>query len=160
PDPALEGLPLKTPQQEGSKKSTDETPSLEPWLRQTLALKLKEVDGKIPDMDQGVFGKKMVLDQGLFKSKVLCRSALFNGLFLITLSQCITADATERWYNLQLRTPPLLNSGALAPLSERRVTVLMRNPHIPGENTFLSCYCQVIREPTHILDVNGFWTGK
>ncbi|XP_075704678.1 zinc finger CCHC domain-containing protein 3-like [Rhinoderma darwinii] len=45
---------------------------------------------------------------------------------------------------------------------ERRVTVSMRNPHTPGKDitTLLKRFCTVVREPTHILNGLGFWTGK
>ncbi|CAN2390890.1 zinc finger CCHC, partial [Pristimantis euphronides] len=163
-DPAPEGLPPKTSQQEGSKKPTDGAPPLEPWMRQTVALKLKEVDGKVPDMDQGVFGKKMILDQGFSKSEVLCLSALFNGLFLITFA---TVDSCRRYWEMvqsAAENSPFAQFWSSCPVKrdERRITVSMRNPHIPGGDisTFLSRHCRVVREPTHILDVNGFWTGK
>uniref|UniRef100_A0A803JCJ5 CCHC-type domain-containing protein n=1 Tax=Xenopus tropicalis TaxID=8364 RepID=A0A803JCJ5_XENTR len=45
---------------------------------------------------------------------------------------------------------------------ERWVTVSVRNPHIPGKDiaTFLSRFCTMRKDPAHILDGNGFWTGK
>ncbi|CAN2391925.1 zinc finger CCHC [Pristimantis euphronides] len=133
-------------------------------MRQTVALKLKEVDGKVPDMDQGVFGKKLILDQGFSKSEVLCLSALFNGLFLITFA---TVDSCRRYWEMvqsAAENSPFAQFWSSCPVKrdERQITVSMRNPHIPGGDisTFLSRHCRVVREPTHILDVNGFWTGK
>ena len=150
-------------QQEGRKPGLG-SPPLEPWMRQTVVLKLKEMDGKTPDMSQDVFGKKMVLDQGFGKPEVVSIHSFFTGIFWITFA---SVEICKRyWEMVKTASPdsPFRRFVGSSPVrkEERRDTVSMRNPHIPGKDivTLLNRFCTVVRDPTHILDGNGFWTGK
>lgn len=74
------------PKQQSGKSQSPDSPPLEPWMRQTVVLKLKEVDGRVPDMSQDVFGKKMVLDQGFSKPEVVSIHSFIRGMFYITFA--------------------------------------------------------------------------
>ncbi|XP_040285795.1 zinc finger CCHC domain-containing protein 3-like [Bufo bufo] len=159
-DPAA---PVPPKQQEGQKPGPG-SPPLEPWMRQTVVLKLKEVDGRAPDMSQDVFGKKMVLDQGFAKPEVTSIHSPFAGMFWITFAS--VAICKRYWEMVKAAQPdsPFRRFVGSYPVQreERRVTVAMRNPHIPGKDivTYLKRFCTMVRDPTHILNGNGFWTGK
>ncbi|XP_040275897.1 zinc finger CCHC domain-containing protein 3-like [Bufo bufo] len=159
-DPAA-SAPLK--QQEGQKPGPG-SPPLEPWMRQTVVLKLKEVDGRAADMSQDVFGKKMVLEQGFAKPDVTSIHSFFAGMFWITFA---SVTICKRYWEMGKATQPdspfrCFVGSCPVQREERRVTVAMRNPHIPGKNivTYLKRFYTVMRDPTHILDGNCFWTGK
>ncbi|XP_066444907.1 uncharacterized protein [Eleutherodactylus coqui] len=158
----------EAPQQEVGRKPRSGPPSLEPWMRQTVVLKLKEVDGRLPDMSQEVFGKKMVLEQGFSQGEILSIHALVAGIFYITFAS--TTICRRYWEKMKAASPDSPFRKFLGSCreeerekrEERRVTVSMRNPHIPGGDisTFLKRFCTVLKEPTRILDGNGFWTSK
>ncbi|KAM5138176.1 LOW QUALITY PROTEIN: uncharacterized protein ACMZJ9_016764 [Mantella aurantiaca] len=139
-------------------------PTLEPWMKQTVVLKLKEVDGRIPDLTPEVFGKKCILDQGFTKAETLSVQSFVKGVFYITF---MSLHICQRyWEKVKAAGPDSILGKFLAnsPIQreERRVTVSMRNPHTPGKdiNTFLQRFCTVVKEPSRIPEANGFWTGK
>ncbi|KAM5165181.1 uncharacterized protein ACMZJ9_007617 [Mantella aurantiaca] len=146
------------------RQSADGLPTLEPWMKQTVVLKLKEVDGRIPDLTPEVFGKKCILDQGFTKAETLSVQSFVKGVFYITF---MSLHICQRyWEKVKAAGPDSILAKFLAnsPIQreERRVTVSMRNPHTPGKdiNTFLQRFCTVVKEPSRIPDANGFWTGK
>ncbi|XP_072265345.1 uncharacterized protein [Pyxicephalus adspersus] len=148
----------------GTRQTMDGIPALEPWMKQTVVLQLKEVNGKIPDMTAEVFGKKMVIDQGFAKAETLSIQAFVRGIFYVTF---VSLQVCSRyWEKVKAAEPGSTFSNFVAnspiQLEERRVTVSMPSPHIPGQDiaTFLKRFCTVLREPTRILDANGFCTGK
>lgn len=156
--------PPRDPRRGAATRPYQDAPNLEPWMRQTVVLKLKDVDGRKPDMNQGTFGKKMVLEQGFAKPEVTSISSFWSGVFFVTFA---SIEICKRYWE-RVKT-----AGADSPFGhfvwncpiqreERRITVSMRNPHIPGRDitTFLQRFCTVVRDPAHILDENGFWTSK
>ncbi|XP_068089248.1 zinc finger CCHC domain-containing protein 3-like [Hyperolius riggenbachi] len=139
-------------------------PALEPWMRTTVALKLRKVDGRVPDMTPEVFGKKMVLDQGFSKAETLSIQNFMEGIFYITF---ISMQVCRRyWEAFSTAGPdsPFRKFDGNSPIQreERRIMIAMRNPHIPAADiaTYLRRFCQVLKGPTQILDSNGFWTGR
>ncbi|XP_031747518.1 zinc finger CCHC domain-containing protein 3-like [Xenopus tropicalis] len=142
----------------------NQSPNLEPWMRQTVVLRLKEVEGKVPDMSTGVFGKKMVMEQGFSKAETVSIQTFIGGLFYITFASM--AICRRYWERVKAAGPesPFTRFVGNSPIQreERRVTVAMRNPHTPVKDiiTFLSRFCTVIKDPSQIMDSNGFWTGK
>lgn len=118
----------------------------------------------MPDLSQEVFGKKMVLEQGVSKVETLSIQTLITEMFYITFA----------WINICKQFWDMVKAaGPESPVSrligncpvqreEKRTIVSMWNPHIPGKDitSFLKWFCMVVRDPTHILNVNGFWTGK
>eukprot|EP00079_Xenopus_tropicalis_P029462 XP_012824861.1 PREDICTED: uncharacterized protein LOC105948215 isoform X1 [Xenopus tropicalis] len=141
-----------------------QSPNLEPWMRQTVVLKLREVEGKAPDMSTDVFGKKMVMEQGFSKAETVSIQTFIGGLFYITFASM--AICRRYWERVKAAGPesPFTRFVGNSPIQreERRVTVAMRNPHTPVKDiiTFLTRFCTVIRDPIQITDSNGFWTGK
>ncbi|XP_077112932.1 uncharacterized protein LOC143768131 [Ranitomeya variabilis] len=151
-------------QQKGTQKPRREAPTLEPWMRQTVALKLKEVDGRVPDMSPDVFSQKMLLERGFSRSETLCVQTFLTGIFFVTFA---TVNACRRFWEMvsaEGSDPSLSAFTGSCPIQreERRITISTRNPHTPGKDicTFLRRFCLVVREPTHILNGCGFWTGK
>ncbi|XP_077111155.1 uncharacterized protein LOC143767021 [Ranitomeya variabilis] len=151
-------------QQKGTQKPRREAPTLEPWMRQTVALKLKEVDGRVPDMSPDMFSRKMLLERGFSTSETLCVQTFLTGIFFVTFA---TVNACRRFWEMVSAggsDPSLSAFTGSCPIQreERRITVSMRNPHTPGKDicTFLRRFCLVVREPTHILNGCSFWTGK
>ncbi|KAM4018818.1 uncharacterized protein ACNLHF_001464 [Anomaloglossus baeobatrachus] len=151
-------------QPEGARTPPEKAPTLEPWMRQTVALKLKAVDGRLPDMSSDVFCKKMILDQGFSRAETLSVQTFMTGIFLVTFA---TVNACRRYWeamNAAMPDSPFHSFLGSCPIQrdEKRITVSMRNPHTPGRDisTFLGRLCTVVREPSHILNGNGFWTGK
>ncbi|XP_075207910.1 uncharacterized protein LOC142312811 [Anomaloglossus baeobatrachus] len=149
---------------EGARTLPKQAPTLEPWMRQTVALKLKAVDGRVPDMSSDVFCTKMILDQGFSRAETLSVQAFLSGIFLVTFA---TVNACRRYWeamNAAIPDSPFHSFIGSCPLQrgEKRITVSMRNPHTPGRDisTFLGRFCTVVREPSHILNGSGFWTGK
>ncbi|XP_075062102.1 uncharacterized protein LOC142150816 [Mixophyes fleayi] len=140
------------------------TPTLEPWMRQTMVLKLKEVEGRVPDMTAETFCKKMILDQGFSKAETLSVQNYLKGIWYITFASI--AICKRYWEAVKTARPESSFSRFVGncPIQreERRVMVSMRNPHTPGKDiaTFLSRFCSVVKDRSKILDVNGFWTGK
>uniref|UniRef100_A0A6I8SMB7 CCHC-type domain-containing protein n=1 Tax=Xenopus tropicalis TaxID=8364 RepID=A0A6I8SMB7_XENTR len=67
----------------------------------------------------------------------------------------VKAASPESHFSSFMAKSPILRK-------ERWVTVAVRNPHTPGKDvaTFLSRFCTLLTDPAHIIDVNGFWTGK
>ncbi|XP_075188662.1 uncharacterized protein LOC142273719, partial [Anomaloglossus baeobatrachus] len=151
-------------QPEGARTPPEKAPTLEPWMRQTVALKLKAVDGRLPDMSSDVFCKKMILDQGFSRAETLSVQTFMTGIFLVTFA---TVNACRRYWeamNAAMPDSPFHSFLGSCPIQrdEKRITVSMRNPHTPGRDisTFLGRFCTVVREPSHILNGSGFWTGK
>lgn len=169
PEPAKEAQPAASSSEASElpkviRKPNQQAPILEPWMRQTVALKLKEVDGRVPDMTNDVFSKKMLLDQGFSKAETLSITSFKAGIFFITFA---TINICRRyWEAVKTAAPesPFSRFMGNCPIQreERRITVSMRNPHIPGKDvtTFLKRFCTVVRDPTHILNSYGFWIGK
>ncbi|XP_075057038.1 uncharacterized protein LOC142143227 [Mixophyes fleayi] len=156
--------PATAGQGQPSQDTPQKTPTLEPWMRQTVVLKLKEVEGRVPDMTAKTFGKKMILDQGFSKAETLSMQNYLKGIWYITFDSI--AICKRYWEAVKTARPesPFSRFVGNCPIQreERRVTVSMRNPHTPGKDiaTFLSRFCSVVKDPSKILDVNGFWTGK
>ncbi|XP_075715661.1 uncharacterized protein LOC142750545 [Rhinoderma darwinii] len=154
----------QTSRQEAGRKPSQGAPFLEPWMRQTVVLKLKEVDGRVPDMSWEVFASKMVLDHGFSKAETVSIHSFFTGMFYITFASINICK--HYWEMVKAAKPdfPFARFVGNCPVQreERRVTISMRNPHIPTNDitTFLKHFCTVVRDPTHILDGIGFWTGK
>ncbi|XP_077327689.1 uncharacterized protein LOC143962233 [Lithobates pipiens] len=75
--------PASTSQPGPAKPSppADGPPTLESWMKQTVVLQLKEVDGRVPDMTPEIFGKKMILEQGFSKAETLSVQAFTRELF-------------------------------------------------------------------------------
>ncbi|KAM5164989.1 uncharacterized protein ACMZJ9_007390 [Mantella aurantiaca] len=162
PPPLKLAPPLRS--QPGFRQSADGLPTLEPWMKQTVVLKLKEVDGRIPDLTPEIFGKKCILDQGFTKAETLSVQSFVKGVFYITF---MSLHICQRyWEKVKAAGPDSIFGKFLAnsPIQreERRVTVSMQNPHTPGKdiNTFLQRFCTVVKEPSRIPDANCFWTGK
>ncbi|XP_068134801.1 zinc finger CCHC domain-containing protein 3-like [Hyperolius riggenbachi] len=139
-------------------------PALEPWMRTTVALKLRKVDGRVPDMTPEVFGKKMVLDQGFSKAETLSIQNFMEGIFYITF---ISMQVCRRYWEAFSTAGPdstfrKFDGNSPIQREERRIMIAMRNPHIPAADiaTYLRRFCQVLKGPTQILDSNGFWTGR
>ncbi|XP_073468909.1 uncharacterized protein [Aquarana catesbeiana] len=142
----------------------DGLPALEPWMKQTVVLQLKEVDVRVPDMTPEIFGKKMILEQGFSKAKTLSVQTFTKGIFFITF---VSFQVCRRyWEMVKTSGPesPFRKFIANCPITrdEKWVTVSMRNPHTPGKDiaTYLQRFCTVVKDPIQILDVNGFWIGK
>ncbi|XP_075056935.1 uncharacterized protein LOC142143120 [Mixophyes fleayi] len=156
--------PATAGQGQPSQDTPQKTPTLEPWMRQTVVLKLKEVEGRVPDMTAETFGKKMILDQGFSKAETLSMQNYLKGIWYITFASI--AICKRYWEAVKTARPesPFSRFVGNCPIQreERRVTVSMRNPHTPGKDiaTFLSRFCSAVKDPSKILDVNGFWTGK
>ncbi|XP_075053795.1 uncharacterized protein LOC142139825 [Mixophyes fleayi] len=133
-------------------------------MRQTVVLKLKEVEGRVPDMTTETFGKKMILDQSFSKAETLSVQNYLKGIWYITFASI--AICKRYWEAVKTARPesPFFRFVGNCPIQreERRVTVSMRNPHTPGKDiaTFLSRFCCMVKDPSKILDANGFWTGK
>ncbi|XP_069809290.1 uncharacterized protein, partial [Dendropsophus ebraccatus] len=146
-----------------SKAADPGVPTLRPWMRTTVAMRLKKVDGREPDMSEDVFAKKMVLDQGFSKAETLS-IFFFTGIFYVTFASFNTCR--RYWEAVKAARPesPFSRfvSNCLIQREERRVTVSILNPYIPGKDiaTFLARYCTVVKEPSKILSSLGFWTGK
>ncbi|XP_075684310.1 uncharacterized protein LOC142652549 [Rhinoderma darwinii] len=147
-----------------ARKPNQAAPTVEPWMKQTVALKLKEVDGRVPDMTEEVFCQKMLLDQGFAKPETFSIQAFMTGMFFVTFA---SINICRRyWEMVKAARPesPFSRFVGNCPVQreERRVTVSMRNPHTPGKEitTLLKRFCTVVRELTHILNGLGFWTGK
>ncbi|XP_069830315.1 zinc finger CCHC domain-containing protein 3-like [Dendropsophus ebraccatus] len=152
------------PAQPTTSKSADpDVPTLRPWMRTTVAMRLKKVDGREPDMSEDVFAKKMVMDQGFSKAETLS-IFFFTGIFYVTFASFNTCR--RYWEAVKAARPksPFSRfvSNCLIQREQRRVTVSILNPYIPGKDiaTFLRRYCTVVKEPSKILSSLGFWTGK
>ncbi|XP_075684311.1 uncharacterized protein LOC142652550 [Rhinoderma darwinii] len=106
----------------------------------------------------------MLLDQGFAKPETISIQAFMTGMFFVTFA---SINICRRyWEMVKAARPesPFSRFVGNCPVQreERRVTVSMRNPHTPGKDitTLLKRFCTVVREPTHILNGLGFWTGK
>ncbi|XP_044133181.1 zinc finger CCHC domain-containing protein 3-like [Bufo gargarizans] len=152
------------PKQQVGKKPSPDSPALEPWMRQMVVLQLKEVDGRMPDMSQDVFGKKMVLDQGFSNAETVSIHSFITGMFYITFASLAICNRYWEMGKTARLDIPFNRFVGNWPFQreERRVTFSMWNPHIPGKDivAYLKRFCTVVRDPTHILDGNGFWAGK
>ncbi|XP_071996844.1 uncharacterized protein [Engystomops pustulosus] len=147
-----------------AKQTSQEPPKLPPYMRDTVALRLKEVDGRVPDMTKEVFCKKMLLDQGVKASDIFGIQAMVTGLFYVTF---ISVNVCRRyWEAIKAAAPdsPFSNfvGNCLLQREERKITVSMWNLRTPGSdiNTLLSRYCIVVKEPAKILNCYGLWMGK
>ncbi|XP_075034531.1 uncharacterized protein LOC142095485 [Mixophyes fleayi] len=106
----------------------------------------------------------MILDQGFSKAETLSVQNYLKGIWYITFASI--AICKRYWEAVKTARPesPFSRFVGNCPIQreERRVTVSMRNPHTPGKDiaTFLSRFCSVVKDPSKILDANGFWTGK
>ncbi|XP_075044595.1 uncharacterized protein LOC142104045 [Mixophyes fleayi] len=156
--------PAAVGQGKPSQDAPQRTPTLEPWMRQTIVLKLKEVDGRVPDMTAETFGKKMILDQGFSKAETLSVQNYLKGIFYITFASIAICKRYGEAVKSARPESPFSRFVGNCPIQreERRVTVTMMNPHTPGKDnaTFLSRFCSMVKDPSKILDANGFWTGK
>ncbi|XP_077334564.1 uncharacterized protein LOC143975887 [Lithobates pipiens] len=142
----------------------DGLPTLESWMKQTVVLQLKEVDGRVPDMTPEIFGKKMILEQGFSKAETLSVQAFTRGTFFVTF---VSFQACRRYWDMVKASgpeSPFRKFAANCPITrdEKWVTVAMRNPHTSGKDiaTYLQRFCTVVKDPVRILDANGFWIGK
>ncbi|XP_040210308.1 uncharacterized protein LOC120941104 [Rana temporaria] len=142
----------------------DGLPTLEPWMKQTVVLQLKEVNGRVPDMTSEIFGKKMILEQGFSKAETLSVQSFARGIFYITFGSFQVCR--RYWEMVKTSGPesPFRKFVANCPITqdEKWVTVAMRNPHTQSRDitTYLQRFCTVVKDPVRILDVNGFWIGK
>ncbi|XP_075424062.1 uncharacterized protein LOC142464576 [Ascaphus truei] len=139
-------------------------PRLEPWMRQTVVMQLREVDGQRPLLDAETFAKELVSKAGFTPDEILSIQDLRGGLFFVTFT---TAGACRRyWEAFQTlkQEVPFSQFDVNCPIQrdEKRITVTVRNPHIPGKDiaTFLRRSCTVVREPSRIKDKLGYWVGK
>ncbi|XP_075451162.1 uncharacterized protein LOC142492403 [Ascaphus truei] len=139
-------------------------PRLEPWMRQTVVMQLREVDGQRPLLDAETFAKELVSKAGFTPDEILSIQDLRGGLFFITFA---TAGACRRyWEAFQTlkQEVPFSEFDVNCPIQrdEKRITVTVRNPHIPGKDiaTFLRRSCTVVKEPSRIKDKLGYWVGK
>ncbi|KAM9316078.1 uncharacterized protein PAF06_007036 [Gastrophryne carolinensis] len=139
-------------------------PTLEPWMRQTVVLQLKEdAEGKIPSVTTEVFCDTMLRDQGFSKAETYSVQPFFQGLFYVTF---ISMNIVKRYLQAMTSAGPNSNFTKYTVFShvqreERRVTVAMRNPFTPAADivTFLNRHCTVTSPPTKILNGSGYWTG-
>ncbi|XP_077306262.1 uncharacterized protein LOC143925674 [Lithobates pipiens] len=170
PEDVAASTPTSTPastSQPGPAKPSppaDGLPTLESWMKQTVVLQLKEVDGRVPDMTPEIFGKKMILEQGFSKAETLSVQAFTRGIFFITF---VSFQACRRYWDMVKASgpeSPFHKFAANCPITrdEKWVTVAMRNPHTSGKDiaTYLQRFCTVVKDPVRILDANGFWIGK
>lgn len=100
--------PPRDPRRGAATRPYQDAPNLEPWMRQTVVLKLKDVDGRKPDMNQGTFGKKMVLEQGFAKPEVTSISSFWSGVFFRYLCidgdmQALLGEGQDCWSRLPFR---------------------------------------------------------
>ncbi|KAM8921338.1 uncharacterized protein RCH25_016045 [Pelodytes ibericus] len=149
---------------EGSSRTPGGLPPLEPWMRQTVVLKLKEVDGRVPSLDPETFSKQVLQERGFSAAETLSIQSLRDGLFYVTFIS--VAVCRRFWDMVKMAQPDSPLSRFVGNCSiqreERKVTVTMRNPHTPGKDiaTFLHRFCTVMREPAQIRDRHNYWTGK
>ncbi|XP_073451414.1 uncharacterized protein [Aquarana catesbeiana] len=140
----------------------DGLPILEPWMKQTVMLQLKEVDGRVPDITLVIFGKKMILEQGFCKAETLSVQTFTKGIFFITF---VSFQVCRQFWEI-VKTcgaeSPFRNFVANCPIQRDEVRVTMRNPHTQGKDivTYLQRFCIVAKDPVRILNANGFWIGK
>ncbi|XP_075701358.1 uncharacterized protein LOC142665536 [Rhinoderma darwinii] len=160
--PRPEHLLLKPPQANRPLGTRTRLP--QPWMKQTVALKLKDVDARMPDMTNEVFCQEMLLDQGFTKPETMSIQAFMTGIFFVTFA---SINICRRYWEMGKAARPdspfsCFMGNCPVQREERRVTVLMRNPHTPGKDitTLLKRFCTVVRETTHILNGLCFWTGK
>ncbi|XP_075466098.1 uncharacterized protein LOC142499928 [Ascaphus truei] len=139
-------------------------PRLEPWMKQTVVMQLREVDGQRPLLDAETFAKELVSKAGFTPDEILSIQDLRGGLFFVTFA---TAGACRRyWEAFQTlkQEVPFSEFDVNCPIQrdEKRITVTVRNPHIPGRDiaTFLRRFCTVVKEPSRIKDKLGYWVGK
>ncbi|XP_073470345.1 uncharacterized protein [Aquarana catesbeiana] len=142
----------------------DGLPALEPWMKQTVVLQLKEVDGRVPDMTSEIFGKKIILEQGFSKVETLSVQAFTRGIFFITF---VSFQVCRRYWEMVKTSGPespfrKFTVNCSITRDEKRVTVAMRNPHTSGKDiaTYLQSFCTVVKDAIQIFDANGFWIGK
>ncbi|XP_071969813.1 uncharacterized protein [Engystomops pustulosus] len=145
-------------------RKTQEPPKLPPYMRDTVALKLKEVDGRVPDMSKDVFCKKMLLDQGILSHEIFGIQAMVAGIFYVTF---ISMSVCKRyWEAVKAATPDSPFSkflcSCLLQREERRIIVSMWNLRTPGKDieTFLQRYCTVVKGPEKVLNCYNLWMGK
>ncbi|XP_075122673.1 uncharacterized protein LOC142196598 [Leptodactylus fuscus] len=133
-------------------------------MKQTVVLKLREVDGRLPDLSEEVFCRTMPADQGFSPCQTLSVQSFVTGLFYVTFA---SMEICRRYWEAVKSAAPgspfkaFLGSCPVQ-MDERRVTVTMRNPHTPPGDIarFLARFCTVLRDPTRILNKTGYWTGK
>ncbi|XP_075124960.1 uncharacterized protein LOC142198026 [Leptodactylus fuscus] len=156
--------PEASPKPVGPGKPKQGPPALEPWMRQTVVLKLREVNGRRPDLTEETFCQKMLAEQGFSLAETLSVQAFMTGLFYVTF---VSTEVCRRYWNaVKSAVPgsPFATFVGNCPIQrdERRITITMRNPHTPAADifTFLNRFCTVIREPSPITNKAGYWTGK
>ncbi|XP_075207902.1 uncharacterized protein LOC142312802 [Anomaloglossus baeobatrachus] len=115
-------------------------------------------------MSSYVFCTKMILDHGFSRAETLSVQTFLIGIFLVTFA---TVNACRRYWeamNAAMPESPFHSFIGSCPIQrgEKRITVSMRNLQTPGRDisTFLRRFCTVVREPSHILNGSGCWTGK
>ncbi|XP_075422724.1 zinc finger CCHC domain-containing protein 3-like [Ascaphus truei] len=115
-------------------------------------------------MSVGAGSWELVSKAGFTPDEILSIQDLRGGLFFVTFT---TEGACRRYweaYQTLKQEVPFSQFDVNCPIQrdERRITVTVRNPHIPGKDiaTFLRRSCTVVREPSRIEDKLGYWVGK
>ncbi|XP_075431231.1 zinc finger CCHC domain-containing protein 3-like [Ascaphus truei] len=107
---------------------------------------------------------ELVSKAGFTPDQILSIQDLRGGLFFVTFA---TAGACRKYWEVfqtLKQEVPFSEFDVNCPIQrdEKRITVMVRNPHIPGKDiaTFLRRSCTVVKEPSRIKDKLGYWVGK
>lgn len=141
-------------------ESAEELPSLEAWMKQTIKMKLKEVDGQSPTWPPKSSEKWWpgVQQGGDSVRADLHTWYILNNLCIIIGLQEILGESEDCWSQflfLQLCCEVSHSVG------EKAGDGIHAEPtHWKDTATYLQRFCTLLKDQVQILNANGFWTGK